>query len=74
MICRCFGHDLDFSELAKRVGETANLMVGVPDYEAYAAHMRRQHADEALMSRRDFFRERQSARYGGSAKGVFRCC
>ncbi len=74
MICRCFGRNLDFSALAKRVGETANLMVGVPDYDAYTAHMRQQHADQEPMSRQAFFNDRQSARYGGGGKGVFRCC
>jgi uncharacterized short protein YbdD (DUF466 family) len=74
MICRCFGRNLDFSTLAKRVGETANLMVGVPDYDAYTAHMRQQHAGEAPMSRQEFFRERQSARYGAVGKAAFRCC
>ncbi len=50
---------------------TARLMVGVPDYDRYLAHMRAQHPDRAPMQRAEFFRERMDARYG---KGRSRCC
>jgi len=50
----------------------ARLMVGVPDYETYLAHMRRVHPERAAMTYAAFFRERQEARYGrGGSRG---CC
>ncbi|MGV2470168.1 YbdD/YjiX family protein, partial [Bacillus subtilis] len=30
--------------------------------------------DKPMMTYKEFFRERQDARYGGSGKGGFRCC
>ncbi len=50
---------------------TARLAVGVPDYEAYVAHVRRCHGGQAPMDRDTFFRERLAARY---ARGRSRCC
>ena len=70
MICRCFGRSLDFSALARGVGQTAQLMVGVPDYAAYVAHVAATHPEREPMTREGFFRERQAARYGGG----MRCC
>ena len=58
----------------KRLREGARLMIGVPDYDTYVAHMREAHPGQPVMSYAEFFRERQSARYGeGSTRG-FRCC
>jgi uncharacterized short protein YbdD (DUF466 family) len=47
------------------------LMVGVPDYETYVAHMRATHPDQPAMTYEEFFRERQNARYGS---GAGKCC
>jgi uncharacterized short protein YbdD (DUF466 family) len=66
MICRCFGKTLDLGVIR----QTAQLMLGVPDYDAYVAHVTAAHPDRAPLSRDDFFRERQAARYGS----VLRCC
>jgi uncharacterized short protein YbdD (DUF466 family) len=63
-----------WSEFAKCVCQGARLMVGVPDYDTYTEHMRRLHPDKPLMTHAEFFRERQSARYGESARSGFRCC
>ncbi len=52
--------------------ETALLMVGQPDYDAYLRHMARHHPERAPMDRIAFFRDREQARYGG--KGGGRCC
>jgi uncharacterized short protein YbdD (DUF466 family) len=49
----------------------ARLMVGVPRYEDYLAHMARNHAGKPVMTYADFVRDRQAARYGGSG---LRCC
>jgi uncharacterized short protein YbdD (DUF466 family) len=49
----------------------ARLAVGVPDYDAYVAHLRARHPDRAPMDRAAFFAERMQARYG---RGRSRCC
>lgn len=71
MICRCFGHSFDTAILAARVGQTAALMVGQPDYGAYVAHLAERHPEQAPMDRAAFFREREAARFGVSR---MRCC
>jgi len=53
--------------------ETARLMVGVPDYETYVAHVARTHPGQAPMSYAEFFKDRQDARFGAKGGG-FRCC
>jgi uncharacterized short protein YbdD (DUF466 family) len=60
-----FGRDL---------ARTARLMVGVPDYDAYVAHRRLMHSGEPIMTYEEFFRERQSSRYGASGGKISRCC
>ncbi|NLR70308.1 YbdD/YjiX family protein [Novosphingobium sp. ERN07] len=47
------------------------LMVGQPPYEAYLAHMAQRHPSTQPMSRTDFFRNREEARYGS---GAGKCC
>ena len=51
--------------------QMARLAIGLPDYDAYLAHMRDSHPDRAPMDRTTFFAERLNARYG---KGRSRCC
>lgn len=53
------------------VRDTANLMIGIPSYEAYLAHMAARHPDVRPMTEAEFFRNRQEARYGA---GGARCC
>jgi uncharacterized short protein YbdD (DUF466 family) len=65
MICACW------PEVLRRTAETARLMLGVPDYEAYVAHLAAVHPEAAALSRDAFFRKRQAARYGS---GGLRCC
>lgn len=48
------------------------MMVGMPDYDGYVAHMRQHHPGQPPMNRTQFFRERQEARYGGRNGG--KCC
>ena len=52
---------------------TARLMVGVPEYATYVERRRVDHPGEAVMTYEEFFRERQSVRYGVS-KGRFKGC
>lgn len=58
-------------QACKRISQTARLMVGVPDYDAYLRHMREHHPDRPPMSYEAFFRNRQQARYGS---GQGKCC
>jgi uncharacterized short protein YbdD (DUF466 family) len=51
--------------------QTGRLIVGVPDYDLYLAHMRRTHPDTAPLNREAFFANRVEARYG---RGASRCC
>lgn len=53
------------------LGQAMRLMVGLPDYEGYLAHMRATHPDQPAMTYEAFFRERQNARYGA---GAGKCC
>jgi uncharacterized short protein YbdD (DUF466 family) len=62
-----------FQTFWRDIVKTARLMVGVPDYETYADHRRRLHPGEPIMSYKEFFRERQDARYAVS-KGRFKGC
>lgn len=50
---------------------TARLAIGLPDYDAYLAHMRECHPERTPLDRTSFFAERLNARYG---KGRTRCC
>lgn len=56
-----------------RAVETARLMVGVPDYDNYVQHTKTVHPDRDIMTYKEFFRERQDARYA-IGKGRFRGC
>ncbi len=57
--------------LWRAAGRTANLMIGVPDYESYVAHCRKHHPERTPMSREEFFRNRLKARYDSGRTG---CC
>lgn len=55
------------------LGQSMRLMVGMPEYSTYVTHMKDSHTDQPIMSYKEFFRERQEARYGSSGKAG-RCC
>lgn len=61
-----------FRYCAALFGDTARLMIGIPNYERYVEHTREKHPGREPMSYAEFVRERQEARYGGSRPG--RCC
>jgi uncharacterized short protein YbdD (DUF466 family) len=61
------------TQAGRYLGQSLRLMVGVPEYNAYVAHMTNVHPDQPVMSYEKFFRERQEARYGGNGK-ISRCC
>jgi uncharacterized short protein YbdD (DUF466 family) len=54
--------------------QTANLMVGIPDYEAYVEHRLSTHPEEPFMTQEEFFRNRQDSRYGVADGRMSRCC
>jgi len=60
--------------VSKSLNQAARMLVGIPDYDTYVQHMRTRHPDKPVMSYKEFFRERQQARYGGDGKGGMRCC
>ncbi|MDQ2990132.1 MAG: YbdD/YjiX family protein, partial [Pseudomonadota bacterium] len=48
-----------FSDLAKAgryLGQSMRLMVGLPEYDTYVAHMEQTHPGEPMMSYDEFFR------------------
>ncbi|WJF91851.1 YbdD/YjiX family protein [Paraburkholderia bonniea] len=53
------------------LGQAMRLMVGIPDYDTYVAHMRTTHPEQEAMTYEEFFRERQNARY---RSGAGKCC
>lgn len=48
----------------KCVCDGARLMVGQGDYGTYVAHIAKTHPDQAPMTEREFFRNRENARFG----------
>lgn len=64
----------NLGKAGKYLGQAAKMLVGMPDYDNYVAHMKNNHPDKSVMTYEEFFRERQEARYGGRGKGGFRCC
>jgi len=65
---------LDLNRLAQKLRDGAKLMVGQGDYDAYAAHVRARHDGAPIMTRDEFFRARENARFGAGGARAFRCC
>jgi uncharacterized short protein YbdD (DUF466 family) len=59
------------AQAGRYLGQSMRLMVGLPEYDTYLAHMERNHPDQPAMSYEEFFKERQEARYGSGKSG---CC
>ncbi len=57
--------ELRIRQVLARIGQTARLMVGVGDYQAYLRHMAQHHPELAPLSEADFVRRAVEARYGG---------
>lgn len=65
----------DLRGLARKFGQTARLMIGVPDYDAYTSLTRAKHPERPVMTEAEFFRDSQDRRYGGGkGRPVCRCC
>lgn len=74
MRCLCNPLRLDAGKYGRLLTQTARLMVGVPDYEAYVEHRRQTHPGEPVMSKVEYFRDRQDRRYGVGSGSAMRCC
>jgi len=57
--------------LVARISHAVRAILGVPDYARYLAHQRAKHPDATPLSREEFSRERERARYEGTGS---RCC
>jgi uncharacterized short protein YbdD (DUF466 family) len=57
--------------LVRKVLGTIRRLAGMPDYEAYVAHLRAHHPGHPVPDRRTFFDEWLRARAAG---GATRCC
>ena len=57
--------------LLESVASVVRRLIGAPDYERYLAHRRARHPGEPVMSREEFTREREAARYERPGS---RCC
>lgn len=68
------GLSANLGRAGRYMAQSLRLMVGLPDYGGYVAHMQATHPDRAPMSYEEFFRERQAARYGGAGGKMSRCC
>jgi uncharacterized short protein YbdD (DUF466 family) len=65
------GLNFRLQPIGKWAVQTARLCCGVPDYDVYVKHLRERHPDWPVPSYKEFFRERQAARYRGTGG---RCC
>ncbi|MDB5729974.1 MAG: YbdD/YjiX family protein [Noviherbaspirillum sp.] len=63
----------DIAKAGRYLKQSMRLMVGLPEYSTYVAHMEATHPDQPCMSYEEFFLERQQARYGGDGR-TGRCC
>ncbi|WP_153101805.1 YbdD/YjiX family protein [Paraburkholderia hayleyella] len=61
----------DVRTAGRYLGQAMRLMVGIPDYDTYVAHMQATHPERDVMTYDEFFRERQNARY---RSGAGKCC
>jgi uncharacterized short protein YbdD (DUF466 family) len=57
--------------LLRRIVSAVRAIAGMPDYEAYVAHLRRCHPERPVPSERRFYDEFVESRYGD---GPTRCC
>lgn len=59
--------------LLKRLQQSFRLMVGIPDYATYRAHMKEHHSDLTPMDEKTFFRYCIEARYPSNGGKMNRC-
>jgi uncharacterized short protein YbdD (DUF466 family) len=61
----------DLTRTLRRISSAVRAVAGMPDYEAYVAHLRRCHPERPVPSERLFYVEFVERRYGD---GPTRCC
>jgi len=61
----------DRVRMLQRIITTVRAIAGMPDYEAYVAHLRRCHPERPVPTERRFYDEFIKRRYGD---GPTRCC
>ena len=59
--------------LWQRLQQSFRLMVGVPDYETYIAHMKAHHPDLTPMDAKTFYRYCIDARYPSAGGNMKKC-
>jgi uncharacterized short protein YbdD (DUF466 family) len=59
------------SDRTRRLVRVVRRILGMPDYEAYVAHLRATHPGCLVPSERQYFEEFVRAKYSG---GPTRCC
>ncbi len=59
--------------LWQRLQQSFRLMVGVPDYQTYVAHMQQHHPDLAPMDVKTFYRYCVDSRYPSAGGGMKKC-
>jgi uncharacterized short protein YbdD (DUF466 family) len=62
------------AELLKYRKQFLDLLVGVPNYERYVEHMKLNHPEGKVKTRKEFFIEAQNAKYSSEGGRVSRCC
>jgi uncharacterized short protein YbdD (DUF466 family) len=61
----------DRARMLRRIISAVRAVAGMPDYQAYVAHLRRCHPERPVPSERLFYDEFVERRYGD---GPTRCC
>lgn len=61
------------TQLWQRSRQFGAMLVGVPDYDAYVAHMQLKHPELMPMTREQFVRSRMEARLGAKTPGKCPC-
>ena len=61
----------EIGALARALGSAVRRVAGMPDYEAYVAHLRRCHPGCRVPSEREYYEDYVATRYGD---GPTRCC
>jgi uncharacterized short protein YbdD (DUF466 family) len=61
----------DRGRMLQRIISAVRAVAGMPDYQAYVAHLRRCHPERPVPSERLFYDEFVKRRYGD---GPTRCC
>ncbi len=57
--------------LYKRSDRFVHLLVGLPSYDKYVEHMKKNHPDKVPKSQKEFFKEALDKKYGA---GGAKCC